>query len=203
MEKKTILRYAFLAGCIMMISIALPYLISTVSDHLSSQIADRHPETEMTEETESNSDEVYVIGDPDQYEGDPYSDTNLSDMSPEEQKQYEKYQEMVDDYQSYLTKFTHETEKADSLKAGEMEKFIGYNAEQFYEAAATYAYSAWGIDRTIRKIRFDSITSYQDDNGDQVVQAMVEFLHTSHPETEDAVQVVCIYYVNQGYYYFP
>ena len=155
------------------------------------------------EESESNSDGIYTVGDTDRYVEDPYLKPDENVMSSEEQKQYEKYQEMVDDYQTYLTKFTHETEKADSLKNGEMETFIGHNAEQFYEAAATYAYSTWGTDRTIRKIRFDSIKSYQDDNGEPVVQAMIEFLHTSHPETENAIQVVCIYYVNQEYYYFP
>lgn len=202
MEKKTLLRYAFLTGCIIVLSITLPYLISAVSGHLASRIAGRNQETEVTAETESELYGVYEVGDPSQYAGD-HLDSDSNVMSSEEQKQYEKYQEMVNDYQSYMTAFTHNTEKADSLENGAMEKFIGHNAEQFYEAAATYAYANWGTDRTIHTIRFDSIREYQDDNGDQVVQAMVEFLHTSHPETENAIQVVCIYYVNQGYYYFP
>lgn len=202
MEKKTLFRYAFLTGCIIVISITLPYLISAVTGHLASRIAGRDQGTEVTTEAGSEPDGVYEVGDPSQYAGDHLNpDGNV--MSPEEQKQYEKYQKMVDDYQAYLQTFTHETGKADTLENGAMEKFIGHNAERFYEAAATYAYANWGTDRTIRKIRFDSIREYQDDNGDQVVQAMVEFLHTSHPETENAIQVVCIYYVNQGYYYFP
>ena len=202
MEKKTLLRYAFLTGCIIVLSITLPYLISAVTGHLADRIAGRNQETEVTTETETEPDGVYAVGDPSQYAGD-YLDPDGSVISPEEQRQYEKYQEMVDDYQVYLQKFTHETVKADALENGSMEKFIGHNPEQFYEAAATYAYANWGTDRTIHMIRFDSIREYQDDNGDQVVQAMVEFLHTSHPETENAIQVVCIYYVNQGYYYFP
>lgn len=202
MEKKTLLCYAFLTGCIIVISITLPYLISAVTGHLASRMAGRTQETEVITETETELDGVYAVGDPSQYAGD-HLDPDGNVMSPEEQKQYEKYQEMVDDYQTYLQAFTHETVKADSLEKGAMEKFIGYSAEQFYEAAATYAYAKWGTGRTIHTIRFDSIREYQDDNGDQVVQAMVEFLHTSHPEIENAIQVVCIYYVNQGYYYFP
>lgn len=204
MDKKTLLRYAFLAGCIIIMSVAVPYLISALSGYMADRIAGRNPQTEATTETEAETqaDGTYSVGDPSQYTGDPY-DPDAAQMSPEEQKQYEKYQKLIDDYQTYLESFSRETEKADTLKNGEMEKFIAHNPEQFYEAAATYAYAQWGTDRTIRKIRFDSIKSYQDDNGDKVIQAMVEFLHTSHPETENAMQVVCIYYVNQGYYYFP
>lgn len=201
MEKKTIYRYVFLTLCVILISVLLPYLISAVSGYMADRIAGKEKQPEVVQETEEViPDGTYQVGDPSQYAGDHET---VASMTVEEEKQYQKYQDMVQDYQSYLKEFTREIVKADSLKAGEMEKFISYNADQFYESAATYAYSAWGTDRTIRQIRFDSIKSYTDDNGDEVIQAMVEFLHTSHPDTEEGTQVVCIYYKNQGYYYFP
>ncbi|MDO4647827.1 MAG: hypothetical protein Q4B26_04185 [Eubacteriales bacterium] len=204
MEKKTLYRYIFLTVCIVILSVALPHLISFVSGRIVSHISsgtDTETETDREQESELPVGTT-TIGDPSQYVED-LGYTGPVSMTQEEMEQAAKYETLVEEYQSYLGGFTKEVTAADTMKKGSMEKFIKHNPDQFYEAAATFAYSEWGTDRVIKSIRFDSITSYTDDNGDKVEQAMVEFLHTSHPETEEGMQVICIYYVNQGYYYFP
>lgn len=201
MEKKTLFRYLFLCSCIIAVSILLPSLISYVSGNVSGHIRGIH-----TEETETETDETektdgrYSVGNPDEYVEDPNGNIFTSE---EDIKAYKKYQDMVDSFSSYVSEFTTDTAAGKDVAEKEMKAFLKKNREQFFEAAASYAYSRWGTERKIRTIKFDSIISYQDDNGDDITQAMVEFLHTDHPETEKGDMVICIYYKADGFYYFP
>lgn len=198
MEKKTLLRYLFLTGCIILVSIFLPFGISYVSKSLSHRIRGQiETESEApAEETEKKGS----VGDPDKYVEDPYGNmlTNEEDI-----KAYEKYQDMVKSFSDYVSSFTTETMESSQVSRKEINSFLKYGADQFKEAAASYAYARWGTERTIRAVRFDSIRSYTDDEGNDVTQAMVEFLHTSNPETETGDMVICIYYKADGYFYFP
>ncbi len=201
MEKKTLLRYLFLCSCIIALSILLPSLISYVSSNVSGHI--RGIQTEETETEAGETEKAagkYSVGNPDEYVEDPNGNLFTSE---EDIKAYKKYQTMIDDFSSYVSGFTTDTTTGKGVSDKEMKSFLKKNREQFFEAAASYAYSRWGTERKIKTIRFDSIISYQDDNGDDITQAMVEFLHTNHPDTEKGDMVICIYYKADGFYYFP
>ncbi len=198
MEKKVIARYVFLMLVLMALSVTVPSVISHVSGLFVSRIiSSEESEAETEEETQSEKTGSYTIGNPEEYQDSPKL------MDPEMQKSYEKYDAMVKTYSSYVREFSREVMHDVKLAKKEVDSFLNHDSDQFYEVAASFAYNAWGTQRTIRALRFDSIISYTDDEGRPILQAMVEFLHTSHPESETADQVVCIYYKNEGFYYFP
>lgn len=211
MDKKKLKQYGILMVLVIVISLIMPRGIRIISNYAVSRIIRTGGEKETGTETETDTEGspgteieeagTYSIGNPDLYVEKENPGGNVQSglvPGPEgsDPELARKYEEEVRTYENYVAKFNPEYIEAEK---GIMDQFL-INKEKFHDTIATFAFVKWGTDRVITRVQFDAISVAYDDNPE--VTCLIEFFHTSHPDTENGTMSFCVYNKAEDTYSF-